>query len=133
MKRLLILASIVAAVALLAPPANAAGSQVFALTAQNGSGENGAVILTPLGDKTRVMVAIANAPTGAIQPVHFHVGPCATLNPKPMYPLKNVDDGISTTILNIPIDKLVGQGLAVNVHKSGAEIGVYTSCGNIGK
>ena len=131
MKRLLVLASIVAAVALLAPPANAAGTQVFALHAQNGSGEDGAVILTPLGDKTRVLVALANAPAAAIQPAHFHVGPCATLNPKPLYPLKTVDEGISTTILNIPIDKLVGQGLAVNVHKSTSEGGVYTSCGNI--
>jgi len=131
MKRLLILASIVAAVALLAPPANAAGSQVFAMTAQNGSGENGAVVLTPLGDKTRVMIALANAPAGAIQPAHFHVGPCATLTAKPTYPLKTVDEGISTTILNIPIDKLVGQGFAVNVHKSASEGGVYTSCGNI--
>jgi len=132
MKRLLIFASIVAAVALLAPSANAAGSQVFALTAQNGSGENGAVILTPLGDTTRVEVAIANAPPGAIQPVHFHTGPCATLG-KVIYPLKSVDEGLSTTILKVPIDKLVGQGLAVNIHKSAAEIGVYTSCGNIGK
>jgi hypothetical protein len=131
MKRLLVLASIVAAVALLAPPANAAGTQVFALHAQNGSGEDGAVILTPLGDKTRVLVALANAPAGAIQPAHFHVGPCATLNPKPLYPLKTVDEGISTTILNITIDKLVGQGLAVNVHKSTSEGGVYTSCGDI--
>src|SRR5437764_1293527 len=87
-------AALAAAVALLAPPANAAGSQVFAMTAQNGSGENGAVVLTPLGNKTRVMIALANAPAAAIQPAHFHVGPCATLTAKPTYPLKTVDEGI---------------------------------------
>jgi len=130
MKRLLLLASIVPAVALLAPPANAAGTQIFALHAQNGSGEDGAVILTPLGDSTRVEVAIANAPAGAIQPAHFHTGPCATLG-KVIYPLKAVDQGYGVSVIKVSIDKLVGQGLAVNVHKSGAEIGVYTSCGNI--
>ena len=59
------------------------------------------------------------------------MGPCATLTPKPTYALKSVDEGISTTILNMPIDKLVGQGFAINIHKSGSEISVYTSCGNI--
>jgi hypothetical protein len=108
-----------------------AGSKVFALKAQNGSNENGTVALTPQGTKTLVVVSLTDAPSGTPQPAHVHVGPCATLNPAPTYPLTPVVDGVSMSTLDVPIDKLTAGTFAVNVHKSGTDIKTYVSCGDL--
>ena len=127
--------SAAAAVALLtcAVPAFAADGphRVFALGTQNASGELGTVTLSAMGDKTRVDVALANAPTDAPQPAHIHEGPCAKLNPKPKYPLTPVVDGVSTTVVDVPMAQLMAGGFAVNVHKSPTDIATYVACGDI--
>lgn len=135
MKRLISTLS-VAAFALASLPvlaADSAAPQVFALAAQNGSGEIGTVVLTPMGDKTKVDVAIAGAPAGVVQPEHVHPGTCAKLDPKPMYGLAGLTDGVSSTVLNVPIATLTSSKspMAVNVHKSAADIGTYVSCANL--
>jgi hypothetical protein len=126
----------VAATALLtlAAPAFAADGphRVYALAAQNGSGEIGTVTLTAVGEKTRVDIALANAPTDVPQPAHIHEGTCAKLNPKPKYPLANVVDGTSTYMVDAPMAQLVAGGLAVNVHKSTNDIPTYVACGDLG-
>lgn len=108
-----------------------AGSKVFALQAENGSGENGTVALTPEGTKTLVVVQLTGAPSGTPQPAHVHLGPCATLTPAPTYALESLVDGVSMTTLDVPIAKLTDGTFAVNVHKSVAEIKTYVSCGNL--
>jgi hypothetical protein len=124
----------IAALAVALPALAADGPhRIFALAAQNGSGELGTVTLTAVGDKTRVDLALANAPTDVPQPAHVHAGSCATLDPKPKYPLTTVVDGMSTTMLDVPMSQLVAGGLAVNVHKSTKEIPVYVTCGELGK
>ena len=124
-----------AAVALLtfAGPAFAAdaGHHVYALGTQNASGELGTVTLTALGDKTRVEIALANAPADVPQPAHIHAGTCAKLDPKPKYPLAVVLDGISTSVVDVPMAQLVGGGFAVNVHKSTTDIPTYIACGDL--
>ncbi|MBC5810969.1 MAG: hypothetical protein GIW95_09000 [Candidatus Eremiobacteraeota bacterium] len=131
MKRFLAAAALLCAAALLAPQADAAGGQrVFFMAAQNGSGENGSVVLTPLGDQTRVVINVANAPEAAIQLVHFHIGPCARLDAKVLYPLRDAVDGSSTTVLKLPIATLLSGGFAVNMHQMGKPT-VYTSCADI--
>jgi hypothetical protein len=129
-----LLGGLAAVVALaVALPALAADGphRIYALAAQNGSGELGTVTLTAVGDKTRVDVALANAPSDVTQPAHVHAGTCAKLDPKPKYPLMPVVDGTSTTVLDVPMAQLVAGGLAVNVHKSTTEIPVYVSCGDL--
>ncbi len=123
-----------AAVLLLAGPALAAdpAHHVYALSPQNNSGEAGTVTLTAMGDKTRVDVALVNAPDVA-QPAHIHQGSCAKLDPKPTYPLTTVQDGVSSTVVDAPMTKLIGGGFAVNVHKSTTDIPTYVSCGDLGK
>jgi Cu/Zn superoxide dismutase len=125
-----------AALALLASvtPAFAADGphRVYALAAQNGSGELGTVTLTAVGDKTRVDIALANAPTDVPQPAHIHEGSCAKLDPKPKYPLAAVVDGTSSFTVDAPMSQLVAGGFAVNVHKSGKDIPTYVSCGELG-
>ena len=107
-----------------------AGSKVYALHAQNGSGENGTVALTPRGSKTLVVVQLTGAPMAA-QPAHVHVGPCAQLTAKPTYPLESLVDGVSVTTLDVPIDQLTAGTFAVNVHKSADDIKTYVSCGDL--
>lgn len=131
--RLLTSMSAAALLAAVAFPATAADThKVYALTAQNNSNEIGTVTLTPVGDKTKVDVAIANMPAGVAQPAHVHEGSCAKLDPKPKYPLTTVVDGVSTTTLDVAMDKLVAGGLAVNVHKSTSDIPTYVACGDLG-
>jgi hypothetical protein len=132
--RLLLGGLTASAALLLALPAFAAdsGHRVYALGTQNGSGELGTVTLTAMGEKTRVDVAIANAPTDVPQPAHIHPGSCAKLDPKPKYPLTTVMDGTSTTVVDAPMSALVAGGFAVNVHKSTSELPVYVACGDLG-
>lgn len=123
------------AVLAFALPASAAdpAHRVFALAVQNGSGEAGTVTLTPMGDKTRVDVALVGAPADTPQPAHVHAGSCAKLDPKPKYPLTTVVDGYSTTTLDVPFSQLTAGDLAVNIHKSTSEIPKYVACGDLAK
>jgi hypothetical protein len=123
------------AVLAFALPASAAdpAHRVYALAAQNGSGEAGTVTLTPVGDRTRVDVALVGAPNDTPQPAHVHVGPCAKLDPKPKYPLSSVVDGFSSSTIDVPIAQLTSGDLAVNVHKSANEIPKYVACGDLKK
>ncbi|HEX3466286.1 MAG TPA: hypothetical protein VHS78_19720 [Candidatus Elarobacter sp.] len=114
--------------ALAAEPAH----HVYALGTQSNSGETGTVTLTAVSaDKTRVDVAIANAPAGP-QPAHIHAGTCTKLDPKPKYPLTSVVDGTSTTTVDVPMADLIKGGLAVNVHKSTSDLPTYVACGDLG-
>jgi hypothetical protein len=106
------------------------GGRVFALNAQNGSGQHGTVALKPRGAKTVVEIHLLGAPATA-QPAHIHEGSCAHLNPAPKYPLTSVVDGISETTVNEPISVLTAGGLAVNVHKSATDLKDYVACGNL--
>ena len=127
-------AAAAAALLAVAVPAVAADGphRVFALSTLNASGELGTVTLTAMGEKTRVDVALANAPTDVPQPAHIHEGSCAKLDPKPKYPLAVVVDGTSTTMVDVPMSQLVAGGFAVNVHKSTKDIPTYIACGELG-
>ncbi|HWT05409.1 MAG TPA: hypothetical protein VN224_06610 [Xanthomonadales bacterium] len=123
-----------AALLMLAVPALAADGphRVYAISSLNGSNELGTVTLTAVGDKTRVDIALANAPTDVPQPAHIHEGSCAKLDPKPKYALALVVDGTSTYMVDAPLSQLVAGGLAVNVHKSTKDIPTYVACGDLG-
>ncbi|HTV73989.1 MAG TPA: hypothetical protein VME66_09820 [Candidatus Acidoferrales bacterium] len=105
--------------------------EVFPLHEQNGSGESGAIVLTPIGPKTKVEVVVANEPPGIPQPTHVHVGPCAKLVPTPTYVLTSTLDGLSVTILDVPMTKLTDGTFAVNVHESPTQISHYVACGDL--
>ena len=98
---------------------------------QNGSGENGTATITPQGNKTQIVVELSGAPTGTPQPAHIHAGTCAKLNPAPKIPLQNVVDGKSTTMLDMPMAKVVDGGGAINVHKSTEDLKTYVACGDL--
>jgi len=116
----------------LAAPVGAQDSLTVSLAAQNNSGESGTAQLTDMGGgKTRVVLALTGAPDGVAQPVHIHEGSCATLNATPKYPLTNLANGKSETVVDVAMSELLSKPYAINAHKSAQEVSVYVTCGNI--
>jgi len=107
---------------------------IFSLSAQNNSGESGTATITPISDtQSRVSFTVTGAPAGVAQPVHIHTGSCPTPGGV-KYPLTNVANGASETVLDVTVAALKAQApLALNVHKSTTEVGVFVSCGNLPK
>lgn len=108
------------------------GELLIVLAEQNKSNEKGAASIIDANGKAKVIIDLGIAPAGP-QPAHIHIGACP--NPgEVLYPLTNVVNGKSETILPISITELLTKlPLAINVHKSTIEAGVYVSCGNIEK
>jgi len=102
------------------------------LNAQNNSGETGTATLTDLGDgTTRVDVTVSGEPAGASQPMHIHTGTCDNLNPAPAFPLQNLENGKSSTVITTTMQTLLASPYALNGHKSAEELTVYVFCGDI--
>jgi hypothetical protein len=98
---------------------------------QNGSGQNGTAMLVGMDDGTTMVTLDISNGTSEPQPAHIHAGTCANLDPKPAFPLNNVVDGKSETIVPMDIHDLTEGTFAINVHKSATEAAVYTSCGDL--
>jgi hypothetical protein len=135
MKKLIILAlALVALFALAGTSAWAQGSSVtVTLDQQNNSGQSGTAVLQDMGDGTTKVTVNISGGSAVAQPAHIHDGPCATLNPKPKYPLTSLVNGTSETIVKQPLSDLADGTYAINVHKSATEASVYVACGNIEK
>jgi hypothetical protein len=126
---------LVVALALSAAPRGVAVAQsmetAVKLAAQNGSGEDGSAMITAMGDnQIKVTIQVANG-TATPQPAHIHKGTCANLDPVPAFPLNNVVNGMSETVVIVGLAELAKGGYAINIHKSAAEVSTYVSCGDI--
>ncbi len=110
------------------------GPTEIQLQEQSGSGESGLADLTPLDDKTKVVVTMQSGPT-THQPAHIHAGTCSSLDPTPAYPLNDIVGGKSTTVVNVSLDSLEQKAYAINVHKSplDKDLSTYVACGSIGE
>jgi predicted small lipoprotein YifL len=106
------------------------GPTEIQLQEQSASGESGTATLTREGDKTKVVLGLQSG-TSTAQPAHIHSGTCSSLDPTPAYPLNNVVNGKSTTVVNVPLDTLEKTAYAINVHKSTQDLKTYVACGNI--
>ena len=84
----------------------------------------------PETQTVEVRISIKPGPVGVPQPVHIHEGSCPNVGAV-KFPLTDIVDGRSTTVVNALIRDLLAGNLSINAHKSQAEIGVYTACGNI--
>jgi hypothetical protein len=105
-------------------------SHTFKIGPQNGSGESGTATLTQHGDSLLVKLALTGG--SGSQPAHIHKGTCATLDPKPAYPLTTVTDGASSTSLKgLKLSQLMSGTYAINVHKSTTDIKTYVACGDL--
>lgn len=101
------------------------------LLEQSDSGEIGVATLIEVDGKVKVTLSMAGAPTGVVQPAHIHLGACPDVGAV-KYPLTSPKDGMSETMLDVTLAQLKSElPLGINVHKSGAEAGVYVSCGDL--
>lgn len=101
------------------------------LNSVNNSGVSGAAQLIARGNQTEVIVSESGEPAGVSEPAHIHEGPCDSLNPKPTFPLRNVENGESDTVVNAPLSSVANGRYVINVHQSAANIGTYVACGAI--
>jgi hypothetical protein len=107
----------------------AAGDPPRTVTLQtlNDSGVAGTVSFASTGDKTAVEVAVE--PGGNLDmPAHIHPGSCDDLTPQPKFPLENVQNGRSRTVVPATLDELFAGDLAVNIHRSNDDLKTYTAC-----
>ncbi len=102
------------------------------LSSQNNSGETGTVRVSDnASGKAHVVVTLIGEPAGAMQPMHFHAGSCASIGAV-KYTLNSAVDGKSETTLDVSTADLMKQlPMAVNVHKSAAESNIYVACGDV--
>lgn len=108
----------------------ASSPRTITLRTLNGSGVTGTVSFADLGGKTGVDVEVS--PAGNLDmPAHIHPGTCDNLTPQPKFPLENVKNGVSKTVVPVPIDELFAGNLAVNIHKSNDDLKTYTACVDI--
>lgn len=107
-------------------------SVTIPLKAQNSSGQTGTATLYKVGNQTELVLNITPSVLGTTveQPAHIHNGNCSSLG-SVVYGLSNVVNGRSTTRLDVTTASLLSGTFAVNVHKSTAEVSVYTSCGEV--
>ena len=110
-------------------------SVTFPVYAQNDSGESGAVILVEAGGQTQVVIDLSDVPADITQPAHIHTGSCAEIG-EVKYPLTGVQKAetglVSQTTLDVSFEQFMSElPLAINVHKSQEESGVYVACGDV--
>lgn len=112
--------------------ATAMTPKVYKLAEIDKSGQTGTMTLTATKDgKTKVVLALTGGKFTEAQPAHIHEGSCPTPGAV-KYPLTNVVNGKSETTLAVTLEDLLAMPtLAVNVHKSAAEVKTYTSCGDL--
>lgn len=101
------------------------------LTEENKSSQSGTATLTEESGNTTVAIDLTGFVTGVSQPAHIHMGACPDVS-EVKYPLENVVDGKSVTVLPVTLSEIKeGLPLALNVHKSAAQVKVYTACGDL--
>lgn len=101
------------------------------LSAQSGSNESGAANLKDTSGMATVTLNLTGYTPNVVQPAHIHVGVCPGVGAV-KYPLNSIVNGKSVTVLDISLAQLKQQlPLAINVHKSAANIATYTSCGSL--
>ncbi len=104
---------------------------IFQLRPQSGSNQRGTIALTDMGAQTRVSIRLRGVPQDANEPAHIHTGTCQNLNPQPAFPLNNVVNGRSDTVVNVSLQQIMSAPHAINVHKSREEVQVYVACGDL--
>src|SRR5919112_377269 len=104
-------------------------------TELNDSGLSGTAELAARGKRTEVSMRI-NGVVG-VNPTHIHTGTCDDLDPNPQYPLNNIElnttelVGLSDSVVDVPLDELLGSPHLILIHKSPEELNTYYACGNI--
>jgi LPXTG-motif cell wall-anchored protein len=123
-----------ALVALMAS-ASTAGAQgartaTVTLSPENNSGITGTATLTDMGGG-RTQVSVRISPAAGNHPAHIHSGNCGPTLGAVVYPLTNVQNGTSQTVVDTSLADVQTGGFAINLHQSPTDLPTYVACGNI--
>jgi len=99
------------------------------LDSQMASGQTGTAVLREVGEQTEVSIITSGGSDTGPQQSHIHVGRCGSNGPI-LYPLNNIQGGVSTTTINAKLNTLTGAKNYINIHKS-TNIADIQACGNI--
>ncbi len=95
----------------------------------NGSNINGSATLTAIdAGRSRVQI-LATGSTDA-HPAEFHDGRCASFDSAPRWSLQPVQNGASTSELDVPFEQLARGGTAIVLHRSPQDE-TPVACGNV--
>ena len=108
---------------------NGVTNVVIHLSPAEGEAQVGTATFISTGSATTVEISI-EPPSAEAQPIHVHSGICTEAGAV-RHALQNVVKGGSTTIINLPLAEIVGDGALVNVHTSYSDPSNYTSCGQL--
>ena len=101
----------------------------ISLSAQNNYNESGIANLKEMSGRVIVTLSLVGYMPNVAQPAHIHMGVCPGVGAV-RYPLNSAVNGKSITVLDVTLAQLKQQlPLAINVHKSTADVSTYTSCG----
>ena len=104
---------------------------VVSLLADSNSGQSGYAEITEKNGKAKVEIVLAGIPVPSKQPAHIHAGNRPNLGAV-KYPLNDVVNGRSETMLGITFDQLLSERpLGINVHKSATEMSISVASGNL--
>lgn len=104
---------------------------VVALLPDNNSGQTGYAEIKEVGNQVKVEIILSGTPAGSNQPAHIHLGNRPNLGAV-KYPLSNVMNGVSQTVLSVTFDQLLSERpLGINVHKSATEMAISVASGNL--
>ena len=99
-------------------------------TELNDSGISGTATLSAVGDQTIVELQLQD--TGENHPAHIHAGTCDDLQPELEFALANVRaEGVSSTVVDRPLQALIDGEFAIDVHLSPNELGTLVACVDI--
>jgi len=107
-------------------------TRTFSMRQENGSGQNGSVLVKDTRAGLWVRISVQNEPRYASEPAHIHGGSCAHLNPAPWRVLNNVVSGSSvTTVSGVTVAQVTRGRYAINAHQSLRNLKHYVSCANL--
>lgn len=97
---------------------------------QNGSGISGLATISKRDDGLVVGLDLEGADAAKSYPAHIHEGTCDKLDPTPKYPLDNVVQSSSETVIQADLGELRDEDYAINVHDAD-DPKKYVACGVI--
>ncbi len=89
--------------------------------------------ITPSGsEEANVEIVLDAAGAEGTHPAHVHEGTsCDEFDAAPTFPLADVEDGTSSTTIDVSASELVDGEYVVNVHESADQLDTYVSCAEI--
>jgi plastocyanin len=100
------------------------------LAEDNDSGQTGRALLTPRRENTEVWLFLSEGEMES-SAAHIHSGQCGDTLGGVEYPLTNIENGTSGTLVEgVTVASLLTGGFAVNTHNA-QDSSIYTACGNL--